>query len=770
MEVVFLKLLNMSIAAGWLVLAVVVLRVLLQKAPKAIRCILWALVGIRLISPFTFESVFSLIPSAETVPEDIMYAQEPVIHSGVSTLNSIVNPVLSESMAPTVGDSVDPMQVVTIVCANLWVVGMIAMVIYAFVSFLRIHKRVAVSMPLRDNIYLCDYIGSPFILGVIRPKIYLPSTLEEAHMFYVIAHEKAHLERRDHWWKPLGFALLTVYWFHPLIWLAYILLCRDIELACDERVIRRLGEPDKKSYSHALLSCSISRKMVTACPLAFGEVGVKERVRSVLHYKKPAFWIVVVAGIACIVVAVCFLTNPKEKLLHAPEPFCHSYYVEEILYDAPEFNFAYSLDTAPQYSFSSDYVMMQRGGIGLEESSKEWVSLGSLQEVKLTRNHFDKYFKEVDGISGWCNPDNLSAAKLRNDNVAAWELIAEEGEGVLSYYLLLQENGDVYLVCWYYDTEHESDSEVRWLFKLARTDYISYGEREDVFPTEVERAIPVGNYTTLSCLYMNPLSSWAAVNGDSGCTYYVEEDAFIIKNRNYEGEGLELKVSSWVWQKFPYTDEEWSGLFVGIGEMGNISGLYEEMLYLPLAEEYSLMKMDGELWLVKMNESPDGTEYIWDIYILVQEGSMGAAWLQLNPLLSSGYPGCPIEFAIEGAEVTAFCTYGKLGDYDSGDYETEMNLTVPSSHKLYWLPYTMFAGETTLVTTAELHFTITLEDDTTLSGRIDITREESTDEAVVYRANLVAGDLIMMQNEEQGGAVIERVGQSSGFTAEEAVP
>ena len=313
MEVVFLNLLNRSITAGWLILTVLVLRVILKKAPKTIRCVLWALVGVRLICPFSFESVLSLIPSAETIPQEILYVQEPAIESGVSTLNQVINPIISKSFAPNEGDSVNPLQTVVYISSVIWLVGLLAMIIYAGVSFLRIHGKVAASMQLTDNIFICDYIDTPFIFGILRPGIYLPSVLVGEKAVYVIAHEKAHLKRHDHWWKPIGFVLLSVYWFNPVIWVAYILLCRDIELACDERVVRELGESDKKAYSDALLFCSVSRKMIAACPLAFGEVGVKERVRSVLNYKKPTFWMLAVAAGACIIVAVCFLTNPKKE-------------------------------------------------------------------------------------------------------------------------------------------------------------------------------------------------------------------------------------------------------------------------------------------------------------------------------------------------------------------------------------------------------------------------------------------------------------------------
>lgn len=314
MSDLFINLLNMSITASWLVLAVIVLRFLLKKAPKWINAVLWSFVGFRLVCPFSFESVLSLIPSAETVPTDIVYSQSPTIHSGIPVLNSTVNPIISESFAPDVTASANPLQIVTAIASAVWITGIAAMILYAVISFVRLHKKVCEGVVLKDNIWLCDRIDTPFILGVFRPRIFIPSGMAESDMEYVIAHENAHLKRRDHWWKPLGFILLTVYWFNPVMWVAYILLCRDIELACDEKVLKEMGADIKKLYSEALINCSVSRRTISACPLAFGETGVKGRIKSVLSYKKPALWIIIIAVISCIVVAVCFLTNPKSDL------------------------------------------------------------------------------------------------------------------------------------------------------------------------------------------------------------------------------------------------------------------------------------------------------------------------------------------------------------------------------------------------------------------------------------------------------------------------
>lgn len=323
MENIFLDLFNMSINACWLVLAIILFRLIFKKAPKSLRVIMWGLVGLRLICPFSFESVLSLIPSAEPVPPEIIHSNSSANLSGVDILNSVGNNqvnydlgiqsgsiVFNEYTAPD-GNTINPLLIITYIASIIWIVGMVAMLLYTLISYLRIVRKVREATPLQENIWICDNISTPFILGIIKPRIFLPSSMNEQDLEFVIAHEKAHLKRRDHLWKPLGFALLTVYWFNPVLWVAYVLLCRDIELACDEKVIKELGTEIKKPYSEALINCSVPRKMISACPLAFGETGVKGRIKSVLNYKKPAFWVIVVAVVTCVVLAVCFMTNPE---------------------------------------------------------------------------------------------------------------------------------------------------------------------------------------------------------------------------------------------------------------------------------------------------------------------------------------------------------------------------------------------------------------------------------------------------------------------------
>lgn len=310
MSELFLKIVNMSISASWVVVAVLALRFCLKKAPKWVNVLLWGIVAVRMVFPFSIESVLSLIPSAETISPTIMMEQTPSVWTGVPALNHAINPVISGSFTPAPGASANPLQIWIPVLTGIWLFGIAALFLYSAVSYWRLRRKVCEAVILRGNIYQSEKVCSPFVLGIIKPKIYLPYHMDSREMDHVIAHEQTHIRRKDHWWKPLGFLLLTTHWFNPLMWLSYILLCRDIELACDEKVIREMSNEQRADYTQALVACSVDRRLIAACPLAFGEIGVKERVKSVMNYKKPAFWIVLASVIVCAVIAVCFLTNP----------------------------------------------------------------------------------------------------------------------------------------------------------------------------------------------------------------------------------------------------------------------------------------------------------------------------------------------------------------------------------------------------------------------------------------------------------------------------
>ena len=313
MNELFLKIVNMSISASWLVLVVLILRFVLKKAPKWVNILLWGIVAIRLICPFSFESALSLIPSAETFPEKVISGPSFDVQTGITPVDNRINDYLGDRYFEGVTVPANNCNNIMTILTIVWTIGILLLVAYTVISYWRLRRKVDTAVRYKDNIFQSENVKSPFVLGIIKPRIYLPFNMNGQDLEHVVAHEQAHIHRKDHWWKPFGFLLLTIHWFNPLVWLAYVLLCRDIELACDERVIKELGNEQRADYTQALVACSVNRRMIAACPLAFGEVGVKDRVKSVMNYKKPAFWGVVLAVIVCVFVAVCFLTNPVTK-------------------------------------------------------------------------------------------------------------------------------------------------------------------------------------------------------------------------------------------------------------------------------------------------------------------------------------------------------------------------------------------------------------------------------------------------------------------------
>lgn len=411
MSQIFLGIFNRSISAGYIVLAILLLRLLLKKAPKWITAALWSIVAVRLLCPISVESALSLIPSAETVSPTIMTDSTPTIHTGISALNSVINPIVETSFTPAPGDSANPLQIWVPLLTAIWAAGIGAMLLYTVISYLRIRRKIGTAILLRDNIYRSENVASPFVLGIVKPRIYLPFCIEERDVEHVVAHEKAHIRRKDHLWKPFGFLLLTLHWFNPLIWLGYILLCRDIELACDEKVIKALDRDARADYSQALLSCSVNRRTIAACPLAFGEEGVKNRIKAVLHYKKPAFWVIIAAVIACTAAAVCFLTDPLRKGEADPAPLSgqiHTEYegvyitiasIEKDEGGQSILNAVWHNDTDKEVTFGERFIIAQKSGgvLPVAEFAEDAVfnSIGYLlkphdtQKKSYTTEHYD---------------------------------------------------------------------------------------------------------------------------------------------------------------------------------------------------------------------------------------------------------------------------------------------------------------------------------------------------------------------------------------------
>lgn len=377
---VFIKTLNMGIAAGWLIVAVVVLRVLVKRAPKRFRLLLWAVVGLRLVLPVSIESALSLVPSAQTLPEGVMYAAAPELNTGIAALNDVINPAFTAAFAPEPAASANPLQVLLPAASVIWLAGAAVMLLWALVSWLRLRRRVAEAVRLEGNMFESERVASPFVLGLIRPRIYLPFGLDEGAREQVLTHERAHIARGDHVIKPLGWLILAVYWYNPLVWLAYALFCRDIELACDERVIRRLPVSGRADYSQALLDLSRPHHGVGACPLAFGESAVKGRVKSVLTYKRPAFWLIMLAALLCIGAAVCFLTDPKAEADDSVPSYASDYGIRITVTavlpeNFPEQVLEFAKGCAAQQAANMDYLNI---------SAAEITELASYSEAELT--------------------------------------------------------------------------------------------------------------------------------------------------------------------------------------------------------------------------------------------------------------------------------------------------------------------------------------------------------------------------------------------------
>ncbi len=354
MSKLFLDVLNLSIAASWLIAAVLLLRLLIfKKAPKWVSCLLWAVVGVRLIIPFSFESTISLVPSVQTFNTEAVYSeisQSPVtpeetpvldvnaqdkpitdtsiknpvspentvpekkpnyIQSGIDVIDSNANTYIKETVTNTSNntETVNPIRTFADTASIVWICGVSAMLVYAVVQYILLRRRVSAFIAEGSDIRRSEYVGSPFILGLFRPRIYLPFGLSEESEEYIISHERAHLKRGDHLIKPFGYAILSVYWFNPLVWIAYIMLCKDIECACDEKVVKDMDADMRKIYALALVECGVKRSLITACPVAFGEIGLKERVKNTLNYKKPVLWIIIAAIIIVSIVAVMFLSS-----------------------------------------------------------------------------------------------------------------------------------------------------------------------------------------------------------------------------------------------------------------------------------------------------------------------------------------------------------------------------------------------------------------------------------------------------------------------------
>ena len=415
MEYLFIHALNISITASFLVLAIILYRLFAKKAPKWVSVLLWGLVGLRLLFPFSIESAISLIPSKNTIPTTITHDRYPALDTGFGSVDEIVNPILSGSMEARPEYSANPMHVWITALGWIWLAVMLCMLLYMAASFIYLRVKTRVKVEREDNIYLCDYVKTPFILGIIRPHIYLPSDISEKDYSHVVAHERAHIKRCDHIWKPLGFLLLSVYWFNPLLWVAYLLLCRDIESACDEKVISDLGDNDKADYSEALLTLGIKSRVISACPLAFGEVSVKSRVSAISKYKKPATIAIVISLVVCTIFAVCFLTYKKNNTVAIDQGI---WYAGKVI-GSTDANA--TCDDVPLFVFT------ENGDLLVESKNLadlSYVGLGKMNSAYVSKSEYESLFEGVTFREGYDAEYFHSAIK------AAWRITPSVSSGI----------------------------------------------------------------------------------------------------------------------------------------------------------------------------------------------------------------------------------------------------------------------------------------------------------------------------------------------------
>lgn len=589
------RLLNMSLTASVAIVFVLLLRLLLGKAPTVISYALWGIVLFRLICPVSVESGFSLFdllnaPVAESgaltscieyVPSDIVHTEHPEIALPVPGAGELI-----DSALPQGGEQLraDPSAAPMTIAVYVWMAGVIGMGIYAAVSYIRLQRRLVTASPLRENIYLADGITSPFVMGLFRPNIYLPSAMEEKEQSYILLHEQYHIRRCDHLVKVLAFAALCIHWFNPLVWIAFIMAGRDMEMSCDEAVIKKMGDCVLADYTASLLSLATGKHIIAGMPLAFGEGDTKGRIRNLANWKKPAFLVVLAAVIAGIVLAVCLMTNPRTSQL----PFG----LRNI-----KISWAKTLDLR-----QSEPMAYDLGGLELDELKSR------LSDLKLGKKDND--------LGGFTPLYSISIqADGRYFSIKGFDT---DGKDTALYY-----QGDYYRI-----RDRDFGDYVQNL--CAGVSYIniqSFLNASDEPANTCDELInapgeltPGTTYVSGQCIYMNPLSSFVAFDGDSGCTYTVADDSFEIVYRN-SGARDSIEVGSWEWQPFPYTDEEWEALYIpqGFGAISSISEQYNEMRYLPLDGDYFLLKMDDALWLAKLGSNDRMDTYLWSIFRLVPE-------------------------------------------------------------------------------------------------------------------------------------------------------
>ena len=526
------RLLNMSLTASLIILAVLIIRMLLKRAPKMFSYALWAVVLFRLLCPVSCTSQWSLlqwldVPVAEDgtleyIPADIVHTEYPEVSlpqvepvtgkegMGISEEKESVGDAGSDTMSGTkaVGGlnteaateispigklegainerlpqreeqlAADPLEVPITLGTYIWGLGAMGLFLYNMVQMSRLRHKLRVAEPLCGNIYLADYIDTPFVMGLVRPKIYLPSTLKVGERRYIIMHEQYHIHRWDHVVKVLIFVALCIHWFNPLVWIAFSLVTKDMEMSCDEAVMKQMEEDIRAEYAQSLLQLATGRRNFEGVTLAFGEGDTKARVKNVMHYKKPAFWVILLAVIVCVVAGICLFTNPKQEL---PSPFGKGYKCSSISYDGSGYgNYIKEIRKyGASYYLTEDKHLMAKGQVQIQKSFEEWKDLGQLKEVKLTDDNYDRlFYTNYSGYKIQYVDTIMSKAAERHKIYKAWQIISDEVDHAYNYYLLQTEDNELQLACWQTDKSNEEYSIMKWIVPLEENVEVQLLEEE----------------------------------------------------------------------------------------------------------------------------------------------------------------------------------------------------------------------------------------------------------------------------------------------------
>lgn len=393
----------MSITAGYVILFIIVLRLIMSKAPRIFSYLLWTAVLFRLVVPFSFESVFSLVPvKAEPVPADILYSESPRIQSGIAAVDQTVNRFLPAS--DVVGASMNPMQLWVELGTYIWLAGIGILLIYSILSALRLYGRLKSSVHMTDNIYEFTGSSTPFVFGFLNPKIYLPAGISESERSYILAHEQTHIRRMDHIVKPFAFLVLCIHWFNPLVWAAFFLMSEDMELSCDESVLKQMGGRIKTDYSTSLLSLAAGKRIVGGCPLAFGENNIKGRIKNIMYYKKPAFWVIIIAAVIVAAAGIGLMSNPQAEKLTVED------YAEQFLQS--QIDLYENAEGAEYKIIDSKITKLEQLGV-FEGMLKYPVELWSL-EYRLKPDDISKVMLAggMNEIDGWITEDSSMGKPL----------------------------------------------------------------------------------------------------------------------------------------------------------------------------------------------------------------------------------------------------------------------------------------------------------------------------------------------------------------------